>query len=266
MRHLTQGRVSTAGPLIHARMQTCAAGRVRLTMAAIAFHFLCDGQMDSWASLGISTRSPHTSTSPRHWSNSAVSIGPDAWPELDGRSLVPLMTDESAKWPDRILHTQMHGGNGYRKPGDLWEIGTAMTERWRLVEGRELYDIVSDPSQRNDIAADHPDVVERLTQAHQDWFESVKPGMTPTRILIGSETNAATDLTSQEWVMSMGSPPWSHSHVVNRMIANGLWWPRGRQSWEISHLAITLARVPRSAHRFDSCLYRDRRANFDDGG
>ena len=34
----------------------------------------------------------------------------------------------------------MHGGNGYQKPGDLWEIGVAMTERWRLVEGRELFE------------------------------------------------------------------------------------------------------------------------------
>ena len=45
-----------------------------------------------------------------------------------------------------------------------------MTERWRLVEGRELYDIVADPSQRNDVAAKHPEVVQRLTAEHVKWF------------------------------------------------------------------------------------------------
>ena len=149
---------------------------------------------------------------------------PSDWPKLDGTSLVPLLKDTAVAWKPRTLHTQMHGGNGYRKPGDLWEIGTAMTQRWRLVEGKELYDIVADPSQRNDVAADHPDIVAELTQEHTTWFDSVKQGMVPTRILVGSENENPTNLTSQEWVMPKGGPPWAHGHVVKRMIANGPWW------------------------------------------
>ena len=149
---------------------------------------------------------------------------PDDWPALDGRSLVPLIKKPDATWEPRTLHTQMHGGNGYQKPGDLWEIGAAMTERWRLVEGRELYDIVADPAQRKDLSDQHPDVVAKLTREHEAWFESVKPGMQPTRIAIGSEDENPTPLTSQEWVVSPGNPPWAHAHVVRRMIANGSWW------------------------------------------
>ena len=148
---------------------------------------------------------------------------PKSWPQLDGRSLVPLLKSEAFHWEPRILHTQIHGGNGYRKPGDLWEIGAAMTKRWRLVEGRELYDIVSDPAQRNDVAAANPDVVRRLTQAHVSWFGSVQSGMQPTRIVVGSEAENPTDLTSQEWVMPRGGPPWDRSHAVRRMIANAPW-------------------------------------------
>ena len=149
---------------------------------------------------------------------------PDSWPKLDGRSLAPLMKNDQAKWPSRTLHTQMHGGNGFRKPGDLWEISTAMTKRWRLVEGRELYDILADPAQRNDVAEEHPDVVQQLTEAHTEWFASVKPGMVPTRILVGADVEEITELTSQEWVMPKGGPPWAHGHVLKRMIANGPWW------------------------------------------
>ncbi len=149
---------------------------------------------------------------------------PATWPMLDGRSLAPLLRGGGATWPARTLHTQMHGGNGYRKPGDPWEIGAAMTERWRLVEGRELYDIVADPSQRSDVAARYPDVVQRLRRDHEQWFESVRPGMEPTRIVVGSDAEARTELTSQDWVMPQGGPPWAHGHVVKRMIANGPWW------------------------------------------
>ncbi|WP_167546763.1 sulfatase-like hydrolase/transferase [Stieleria maiorica] len=149
---------------------------------------------------------------------------PASWPSLDGRSLVPLIKSDEASWPPRTLHTQMHGGNGYHKPGDLWEIGAVLTERWRLVEGRELYDIVADPAQRNDVAEAHPDVVGELTKAHEEWFDSVKPGMIPTRILVGSDMENPTHLTSQEWVMPEGSPPWAHGHVLKRMIASGPWY------------------------------------------
>ncbi len=148
---------------------------------------------------------------------------PEAWPEVDGRSLAPLIKDQNVDWPERTLHSQMHGGNGYVKPGDPWEIGAAMTERWRLVEGKELYDIVADPAQRNDVYADHPDVVARLTKEHLDWFKSVSTGMEPTRIAIGSDVENPTHLTSQDWVTPRSNPPWAHAHVVRRSLANGSW-------------------------------------------
>lgn len=148
---------------------------------------------------------------------------PDSWPKLDGLSLAPYLRQTPTDWPERTLHTQMHGGNGYTKPGDPWEIGTAMTERWRLVEGDELYDIISDPEQRTNVAAQHPDVLADLTEKHLEWFESVKPGMVPTRITIGSDVERVTELTSQDWVVPKSNPPWAHTHVVKRTIANGPW-------------------------------------------
>lgn len=178
---------------------------------------------------GIDTLSAHLDLTPTLIDLCGLKRPAD-WPTLDGRSLVPLISplnqnrDPNPDWPDRILHSQMHGGNGYVKPGDPWEIGVAMTQRWHLVEGRELYDMQNDPTQRNDVAENYPDVFAKLNQAHLDWFDSVKTGMQPTRILIGSELENPTPLTSQEWVMPGGNPPWAHAHVVKRMIANGPWW------------------------------------------
>ena len=36
-----------------------------------------------------------------------------------------------------------------------------MTQRWRLVNGEELYDIQTDPGQKTDVASDHPDIVQK---------------------------------------------------------------------------------------------------------
>lgn len=171
---------------------------------------------------------------------------PDTWPELDGRSLVPLIRDSTEAWPDRTLHTQMHGGNGFVQPDDPWLIGAAMTERWRLVEGRELYDIIADPGQKNDVSDDFPEIVQRLDKHHRDWLESVRPGMQPTRILIGSDFENPTDLTSQEWVMPKGGPPWAHSHVVRRMISNGPWHVDVAKAGTYQ---ITLSRWPLYSHQ-----------------
>jgi len=148
---------------------------------------------------------------------------PADWPALDGKSLVSQMAEQPKPWPERVLHTQMHGGNGFREPDDPWLIGAVLTPRWRLVEGKELFDIHRDPMQRNDLAKQFPDVVQQLRQQHLQWYQSVRQGMVPSRIALGSEVENPTDLTSQEWVMPKGGPPWSHSHVVNRKIENASW-------------------------------------------
>ncbi|MCY7352668.1 MAG: hypothetical protein LH606_18755 [Cytophagaceae bacterium] len=42
-----------------------------------------------------------------------------------------------------------------------------MTDRWRLVNGRELYDLPGDASQTRDVATQYPDTVRRLPQAYE---------------------------------------------------------------------------------------------------
>ena len=55
----------------------------------------------------------------------------------------------------------------------MWRRSAVLTDRWRLVNGDELYEIKRDPEQRRDIAAAHPDVVAHLRQAYEDWWEKV---------------------------------------------------------------------------------------------
>jgi len=51
------------------------------------------------------------------------------------------------------------------------------TERWRLVNNGQLFDITADPSEKNDVSADYPEEVARLQTSFDQWWDSAKPLM-----------------------------------------------------------------------------------------
>ncbi|RME67232.1 MAG: N-acetylgalactosamine-4-sulfatase [Verrucomicrobia bacterium] len=86
-----------------------------------------------------------------------------------GTSLAPLLRDDAPDWPDRVIVTESQ-----RVPTPIkWRKSCVMTDRWRLIEGRELYDITTDRMQRHDIAARHPDIVESLRREYESWWQLV---------------------------------------------------------------------------------------------
>ena len=107
-------------------------------------------------------------------------IPADLAARLEGRSLVPLLRDPHAPWPDRSLVT--HQGR--------WERGQASASRlrncrvragrWSLVnvknrpEGWELHDIATDPDETRDVAGENPEVVRRLAEDYDQWWASVQ--------------------------------------------------------------------------------------------
>ena len=75
-------------------------------------------------------------------------------PPIDGISLRnPLHGVVEESMPDRTLF--VHVQRDFLPP--KWKDSAVMTKRWRLMDGKELYDITADPGQQTDIAADHPD-------------------------------------------------------------------------------------------------------------
>ncbi|MCP5112679.1 MAG: sulfatase-like hydrolase/transferase, partial [bacterium] len=89
----------------------------------------------------------------------------------DGLSLVPLLRGEDGDWPDRMIFThQNRFGETHLTPGSV------RTQRYRLVnrgDGYELFDMVDDPGQKQDVARRHPDVAKRLANAYEKWFREV---------------------------------------------------------------------------------------------
>ncbi|KKL60228.1 hypothetical protein LCGC14_2207410, partial [marine sediment metagenome] len=91
--------------------------------------------------------------------------------KFDGVSIRPLLEKGDHKeWPDRIIMTDTQ----YNGPPKKW-VTAVLSERWRLVGGRELYDIDADPGQKKNVYAEHPEVVQRLSSFYDALWEEMKP-------------------------------------------------------------------------------------------
>jgi len=73
----------------------------------------------------------------------------------------------------------------------------AMTERWRLVNGEELYDIEADPGQERDLAEEHPEVVKCLREALED--NQRKNDDIQRRHIIGAKQDPV-EFTPEDWI------------------------------------------------------------------
>ncbi len=76
---------------------------------------------------------------------------------LDGRSLAPLLTGTGGMWPDRVLIAHWNGKV------------SARTQHYRLDAEGKLFDMVSDPEQKRDIAKSEPEVATKLAKAARDF-------------------------------------------------------------------------------------------------
>lgn len=137
--------------------------------------------------------------------------------KFDGMSLGPWLRDraKSAR-PDRalVVHNQRViqpvKGKNY----------SVMTDRWRCVNGRELYEIKADPGQRHDIASQHPDVMADLKKVYENWWSDVSVDFDkPSRMVLGSDRANPTHLNPHDW---LGTP---YELFAQSQILKGL--PRG---------------------------------------
>lgn len=112
---------------------------------------------------------------------------------FDGISLAKVLTDANAQVPDRILVVQY--GQDIKK-----DDAAVLWNQWRLVHGKELYDLKTDPAQQTDISAQHPDIVQKLKQHYDGWWAKVSPGLAEYEpLVIGSKQQNPVQLASADW-------------------------------------------------------------------
>ena len=112
---------------------------------------------------------------------------------FDGMSLAPLLVGKTDTLPDRMVVVQ------YGQRPEKWE-GVVMWNKWRPVAGKELYDLRSDPGQKTNVAAEHPDVLKRMRDHYEKWWAGVAPHLDDlSPISIGSDKENPVCLSAADW-------------------------------------------------------------------
>jgi arylsulfatase A len=134
-------------------------------------------------------------------------VTPPAGPKVDGRSLRPLLEGDAQGWPERVLFTHNPIDEANKFPGAL------RTQRYRLVReikgpaggskakandagatAWQLYDMLTDPGETNNIAKEQPERVAELSKLYDAWFADIaRDGLRRFPIPVGyAEENPVT--------------------------------------------------------------------------
>lgn len=135
---------------------------------------------------------------------------------LDGKSLVPLIKGENADWQDRMIFTHWAGR------------GSVRTQRFRLTlegEKAELFDMVLDPAETEDVSARHPDIFNSLRNAYAGWHrEAASDGFEPVPIALGYDERQVVELPGHEGFLApaggkgidyKGASGWANDYITN---------------------------------------------------
>ncbi len=186
--------------------------------------------------------------------------------KFDGLNLAAALRGAGTVPADRIVITGTQPA-GWPRP---YATTAVMRGAWRYVNGRELFDLGSDPGQQKDLAAAHPEIVQPLRAAHDAWWREIEPtfGHTP-RFVIGDPRGDPVWLSA--WDLH-GQSVYLQVQIEQAEPAHGYWeieiasageyeftlrrWPREVARPIVDGLAITRInkdgappRVTRGAHR-----------------
>jgi arylsulfatase A-like enzyme len=136
---------------------------------------------------------------------------------FDGSSLRPLLEGKN-DWPERTLFVHSQRIDHPEK----WRKCAVMTDRWRLVNGKELYDMNADPGQLQDVAGRHAAVVAELRKAYEQWYADVSKRFDEyCEIIVGSDKENPSLLCCHDW---HGERALSGQDMVRQGVkANGFW-------------------------------------------
>jgi arylsulfatase A-like enzyme len=129
--------------------------------------------------------------------------------ELDGRSLLPLLKDHNATWPDRSLFVHCGRWNAGQRDDAKFQKCAVRTNKWRFVNNRELYDIENDPSETTDVSAQHPDVIAKLRTSYDRWWDSTEPLLVNEGLPRVSPENQPLALRYHKQLKEKGIPDWA---------------------------------------------------------
>jgi arylsulfatase len=153
---------------------------------------------------------------------------PDSKLPPGGRSMVALLEDSQAEWPDRNLF--VHKGrwddgrkNHLSREANKYNGAAVRTEQWRLVYSlqkgevlRHLSDISVDPGEKINVAAQNPEVVKELDAAYDQWWQSTEPFLVNENLPLIPPEQMPLTLRYQEQLKTAGISQWAPGREPDR--------------------------------------------------
>jgi len=114
--------------------------------------------------------------------------------KFDGTSLARLLKGQQKKLNDRMCVVQ------YKVSGAKWDPALVMWNKWRLVNGKELFNIKNDPGQQENSIKKFPAVARKMLAHYDNWYKKVKPEFDRDRfIIVGSKEANPVSLYANDW-------------------------------------------------------------------
>ncbi|TXF90223.1 arylsulfatase [Neolewinella aurantiaca] len=117
--------------------------------------------------------------------------------KVDGVDFSPLLTGAKQELPDRNVF--VHHRQDWRPPAAVNK-AAILNEKWRLLNGDELYDVEEDRLQDRDVAAQHPDLVRRMRADNARFIAAAQAVIRYDELpctVIGNEAQEEVKLTIQ---------------------------------------------------------------------
>ena len=129
---------------------------------------------------------------------------------FDGVSIASLLDPtKDVDWPERFV---ISDSQRVRDP-IKWRGSSVMSQQYRLINGKELYDIAADPGQKNNIAKKHPEVVAKMREFYEQWWAELEPTFSQTtEIYLGHPEHPVVSLTAHDWIQEV-YPPWHQGSI-----------------------------------------------------
>lgn len=127
---------------------------------------------------------------------------------FDGKSLAQVVRGQAAVPEDRMLvinYSRMPIGFEFAAPDSpsrmRREGAAVLWKNWRLLRGRELYDLNEDPQQQTNIIDQQPEVAEKMRKHLRDWWQDVRALANEAQpVIIGHPAENPMKLTACEWL------------------------------------------------------------------
>ncbi len=157
---------------------------------------------------------------------------------IDGQSLVSVFENPEGHKMDRMLVTDSQRLEVPKK----WKNSSVMQDSWRLINGKELYNIKDDKGQTNDVSAQFPDRVKAMRDFYDGWWAHISGDFDEMiHFQIGLVNENPVTLTAHDVHSSKEDYPWNQIQIRKGNVGSGYW---ALEVTEEADYEITLRRYP----------------------